>query len=129
MPPRKLHVYVHQVADPTTIGLLTDIRELLAANLAQGAEVADQLSDVRANIQELGVDVDTVITEVINTRQQLADALANAGVDQAARDEIMAMIDAQQQKIADALNPAVPVDPNVPPADPGDLGGGEVPPA
>lgn len=95
---------------------------VLAANTEQGAEMADTLDDVRSNLQELNVDVDTAVTGISDLRQQVADALANAGVDQTARDEIMGTIDGMQQRIVDALNPSVPVDPGtVTPIDPGEL--------
>lgn len=75
-----------------------------------GVQVADSLNDVRDNLQELGVDVDTAVSEIQQQRADLEAALANAGVDQAARDEIMATIDGYQAKIQSALNPAVPID-------------------
>ena len=88
-------------------------------------QMADTLDDVRDNLQGLNVDVDTALQALADLKEQAN----NSGVDPEAKAEIMALIDAQQTKIADALNPAVPVDPNdVPHVDntlPGDLGSGE----
>lgn len=108
-------------ADSRVLDSLDRIEQLLAAILDVSLErtqtVADDLSDIRSNLQDLNVDLDTVITTVNDTRAALDEALANAGVDQAARDEINGMVDQMQQRIADAINPQVPVDPNVPPAE------------
>jgi hypothetical protein len=89
--------------------------------------MADQLEDVRANLQEMGVDVDAAVNAIQEQRQEIQDALTNAGVDEAARAEIMQTIDGYQARIQSALNPSVPVDPNTPPADLeiNPLGGGE----
>ena len=81
------------------------------------AHMADQLADVRDNLQELGVDVDAAVNAIQQQRQEIQDALAQAGVDETARAEIMAKIDDYQVRIQNALNPQVPVDPNTPPAD------------
>jgi ABC-type transporter Mla subunit MlaD len=94
------------------------IEQLLEANLEQREQMADTLDDVRSNLQDLGVDVDTAITEIGRLRTDLESALANAGVDETARAEIMGLIDSTQQRLSDALNPAVPVDPGVEPAEP-----------
>jgi ABC-type transporter Mla subunit MlaD len=98
------------------------LRKLVKQQTEGIAEVADTLDDVRSNLQELNVDVDTAITGITDLRSQVDNALANAGVDQAARDEINSTIDGMQQRIVNALNPAVPVDPGtVVPIDPNDL--------
>lgn len=105
---------------------LVRIEGLLKKLLKESTEridiVADSLDDVRSNLQELNVDVDTAITGISDLRAEVDAALANAGVDQSARDEINSTIDGMQQRIVDALNPAVPVDPGtVTPIDPNDL--------
>jgi len=98
------------------------LRKLVRQQTEGISEVADTLDDVRSNLQELNVDVDTALTGIVDLRSQLNDALANSGVDQAARDEINGMVDQMQARIVSALNPSVPVDPGtVEPVDPNDL--------
>lgn len=105
------------VRDDSVLKALKRIERLLEMTLARGAEVADTLDDVRSNLQELNVDVDAAVNAINQGRQELQDALANAGVDEAARAEIMQLIDDQSTRIQVALNPAVPVDPNTPHVD------------
>lgn len=108
----------------TTNELLAELNAHLGALFQKGSDMADTLDDVRSNLQELNVDVDTAVTGIADLRTQLEAALAGAGVDQAARDEINSTIDGIQAKIVAALNPAVPVDPGtVDPVDPGLLEG------
>lgn len=95
------------------------IENLLTQLVAAATErtvMADNLSDIRDNLQELNVDVDAALNAIVGLRDELADALNSAGVDDAARAEVMATIDAVQEKIKSALNPSVPVDPNEPEA-------------
>jgi hypothetical protein len=111
------------VHDDDLLAVLLRIESLLTATVNRGAEMADTLDDVRSNLQELNVDVDTALQALSDLR----DAAENSGVDPAAKAEIMGLIDAQQARIANALNPEVPVDPNAPHVDntlPGELGGG-----
>jgi hypothetical protein len=105
----------------TLLSIEALLREMSTQRTEGMNQMADTLDDVRDNLQGLNVDVDTALQALSDLKEQAN----NSGVDPAAKAEIMALIDAQQTKIADALNPAVPVDPNAPHVDntlPGDLG-------
>lgn len=108
----------HDVADPRTLKLLQKVADTLVdihqSNTQLLNAINGKVDQIMATIQELADDVaaqativDSVLTLVQGLSQQLADAIAN-GADPAALQAIKDQLDANTQRLADAVSENTP---------------------
>src|SRR5262245_50561104 len=77
--------------------------DLSMMDLATEEETMASVEGLRSEVAELTTVVDSATAAIQGLKQQVADALASAGVDQATIDEITAQLDAQTKRLAEAI--------------------------
>lgn len=82
---------------------LSVVIALEVVGLATEEEQMANVDALRREVEELTTVVSGAEAAINGLKQQVADALAGAGVDQATIDEITAQIDAQTNKLALAI--------------------------
>lgn len=82
---------------------LSVVIALEAANLATETETMASIDELKREVEEQTTVIDGAVAAIAGLKQQVADALAGAGVDQATIDALTAQIDSQTNKLANAI--------------------------
>lgn len=106
--------YIHTVADDRVVQALARIEAALAQQKQTLGAAMATLDEVLTDVEAEGTQIDGLSTLTAGLKQQLADALAGVTLSpavQAKVDAVFAGVEANKQKVVDAINANTPAAP------------------